>query len=314
MCIRDRVISISDRIVVMRDGELVSTLDKKDTNPVELAELMVGRGIDASAMAKPRDFSGAKTVLSIRNLTVLMPGELVKGIDLDVKEGEILGIAGLAGHGKIGVANGIMGLYESSGEVTYKGKPLNIHSTYDVMKKRINFVSEDRKNVGLILGNSIEQNIITPALRVHKKYLKHYGLFTQLDRKAMREQAERMIEELRIKCTSPKQRVGALSGGNQQKVCIAEALTLEPEFLFISEPTRGIDIGAKTLILDYLKKLNREQGMTIVVTSSELKELRSICDRIVIIANGKIMGVLAPNASDAEYGLMMSGIQPAQKA
>ena len=171
------------------------------------------------------------------------------------------------------------------------------------MKKRINFVSEDRKNVGLILGNSIEQNIITPALRVHKKYLKHYGLFTQLDRKAMREQAERMIEELRIKCTSPKQRVGALSGGNQQKVCIAEALTLEPEFLFISEPTRGIDIGAKTLILDYLKKLNRE-----------LKELRSICDRIVIIANGKIMGVLAPNASDAEYGLMMSGIQPAQKA
>ena len=287
---------------------------KKDTNPVELAELMVGRGIDASAMAKPRDFSGAKTVLSIRNLTVLMPGELVKGIDLDVKEGEILGIAGLAGHGKIGVANGIMGLYESSGEVTYKGKPLNIHSTYDVMKKRINFVSEDRKNVGLILGNSIEQNIITPALRVHKKYLKHYGLFTQLDRKAMREQAERMIEELRIKCTSPKQRVGALSGGNQQKVCIAEALTLEPEFLFISEPTRGIDIGAKTLILDYLKKLNREQGMTIVVTSSELKELRSICDRIVIIANGKIMGVLAPNASDAEYGLMMSGIQPAQKA
>lgn len=91
-------------------------------------------------------------------------------------------------------------------------------------------------------------------------------------------------------------------------------MTLEPECLFISEPTRGIDIGAKTLILDYLKKLNREQGMTIVVTSSELKELRSICDRIVIIANGKIMGVLAPNASDAEYGLMMSGIQPAQKA
>ena len=121
-------------------------------------------------------------------------------------------------------------------------------------------------------------------------------------------------EQKLTKCTSPKQRVGALSGGNQQKVCIAEALTLEPEFLFISEPTRGIDIGAKTLILDYLKKLNREQGMTIVVTSSELKELRSICDRIVIIANGKIMGVLAPNASDAEYGLMMSGIQPAQKA
>ena len=91
-------------------------------------------------------------------------------------------------------------------------------------------------------------------------------------------------------------------------------MTLESEFLFISEPTRGIDIGAKTLILDYLKKLNREQGMTIVVTSSELKELRSICDRIVIIANGNIIGVQAPNASAAEYGLMMSGIQPAQKA
>ena len=102
--------------------------------------------------------------------------------------------------------------------------------------------------------------------------------------------------------------------GMKQRLGLAGALIGRPPILILDEPTRGIDIGAKTLILDYLKKLNREQGMTIVVTSSELKELRSICDRIVIIANGKIMGVLAPNASDAEYGLMMSGIQPAQKA
>ena len=308
----DEVISISDRIVVMQDGELVASLEKSQTNAVELAELMVGRSMDSDSLAAPRDFSAAQVIMSIRDLKVLMPGELVKGIDLDIKEGEILGIAGLAGHGKIGIANGIMGLYETSGTVVYKNEPLNIHSTYDVMNRRINFVSEDRKSVGLILENSIEQNIVTPALRAQKEYLRNFGIFTQYDRKAARRQAEKMIEELRIKCTSPAQRVGALSGGNQQKVCIAEALTLEPEFLFISEPTRGIDIGAKTLILDYLKKINREQGMTIVVTSSELKELRSICDRIIIVANGKIIGQLAPDASNVEYGLMMSGIVPEQ--
>ena len=116
-----------------------------------------------------------------------------------------------------------------------------------------------------------------------------------------------MIDEFQIKCSGPAQRAGALSGGNQQKVCMARALAMGPDVLFVSEPTRGIDIGAKQVLLDYLVKLNREKGMTIVVTSSELKELRSVCDRIAIIANGELEGILKPSSSDVEFGLMMAG-------
>jgi len=116
-----------------------------------------------------------------------------------------------------------------------------------------------------------------------------------------------MINDLDIRCTSSKQKVGSLSGGNQQKVCLARALTQNPKLLLVSEPPRGIDVGAKKLVLDLLKKLNEEQGLTIVMTSSELAELRSICDRIVIVCEGKVEGILPPDASNTEFGLMMSG-------
>ena len=115
-----------------------------------------------------------------------------------------------------------------------------------------------------------------------------------------------MIKDLDIRCTSAAQNTGALSGGNQQKVCVARALTQQPELLLVSEPTRGIDIGAKKLILDLLKSLAEERGMTIVMTSSELAELRSICDRVLIKCEGRVAGELKPEASDEEYGLMMS--------
>ena len=116
-----------------------------------------------------------------------------------------------------------------------------------------------------------------------------------------------MIKDLDIRCTSSLQPAGALSGGNQQKVCVARAITQRPKLLFVSEPTRGIDIGAKKLVLDLLLRLNEEYGMTVVMTSSELAELKSICDRIVIISEGRLRGELKPDAPDADFGLMMSG-------
>ena len=124
----------------------------------------------------------------------------------------------------------------------------------------------------------------------------------------IREHANKMIEELDIRCTSPLQKTGSLSGGNQQKVCVARALTQNPKLRLVSEPTRGIDIGAKKLVLDLLKRLNQEMGMTIVMTSSELAELRSICDNIAIVCDGKVAGILKPTDSDTKFGLMMSGI------
>ncbi|MBR6499687.1 MAG: sugar ABC transporter ATP-binding protein, partial [Clostridia bacterium] len=223
-----------------------------------------------------------------------------------ITEGEIFGIGGLAGQGKIGVPNGIMGLFESVGEVTLFGQKLALNDPAAALKAGMAFVSEDRRGVGLLLDESIEDNIVFSAIQVNREYLK----LGQKDSAKIRAFAQKMISDLDIRCTSPAQPVGTLSGGNQQKVCVARALALHPRFMFIAEPTRGIDIGAKQLVLETLVKLNREQHMTIVMVSSELNELRSICDHIAIVAEGKVVDILKPNDSDTAFGLSMSGVKP----
>ena len=303
----DEIIGVADRVTVLRDGELVTTKDVKDTNAVEIASLMIGRKVAINRVQSEGRRVSDDVFMSIEDLHVGMPGEMVKGIDLKIKKGEIVGIGGLAGQGKLGIANGVMGTYPSRGEVVFNGKRLNLDDPHATIASGIGFVSEDRKGVGLLLNESIELNIAFTAMQVGNKFLKKSGPFRFQDDAEIRRHALKMIKELDIRCESPVQHAGALSGGNQQKVCVARALTQDPIFLFVSEPTRGIDIGAKKLILDLLLKLNEEHGMTIVMTSSELAELRSICDRIVIVCEGKIGGVLPPDASDADFGLMMSG-------
>ena len=149
-------------------------------------------------------------------------------------------------------------------------------------------------------------------MQVKNEYLKKIGPFTLVDSKKVRQTAEEYIKSLDIRCFGPTQHSGTLSGGNQQKVCIAKALCTSPKFLFVSEPTRGIDIGAKKLVLETLVRLNRELGMTVVIISSELQELKSVSDRIAIVSEGKLVDVLSPQASDADYGLAMSGIKPSE--
>ena len=303
----DEIVTVADRVTVLRDGELVATKNIKDTNAVEIAALMIGRKVAISRVQSETRKVSDEIMMSIRDLHVGMPGEMVKGIDLEIKKGEIVGIGGLAGQGKLGIANGVMGTYPSRGEVVFDGKRLNLDDPHATIASGIGFVSEDRKGVGLLLNESIELNIAFTAMQVGNKFLKKSGPFRFQDDAAIRRHALKMIKDLDIRCESPLQHAGALSGGNQQKVCVARALTQDPIFLFVSEPTRGIDIGAKKLILDLLLQLNEEFGMTIVMTSSELAELRSICDRIVIVCEGKVEGVLPPDASDADFGLMMSG-------
>jgi simple sugar transport system ATP-binding protein len=301
----DEIIAASDRVTVLRDGELITTKDTKDTNVIEIAELMVGRSVSIDREVIDRAES-SEVMLSIKGLRVAMPGERVNGVDLDVRKGEILGIGGLAGQGKLGIANGIIGLYEARGEIVFDGKPLRLGDARNALQSGIAFVSEDRKGVGLLLEESIEHNIAFTAMQIHNQFLKAIGPFRFYNTAAARKNAGQMIKDLDVRCTSSLQHVGRLSGGNQQKVCIARALTQKPRLLFVSEPTRGIDIGAKKLILDLLLKL-ADEGMTIVMTSSELAELRSICDRIAIICEGKLAGILNPDAPDADFGLMMSG-------
>ena len=304
----DEVMNAADSITVLRDGALVTTLRKEDTTISELAGLMIGRGSESMIQVEKRTepLSG-ETAMEIRGLWVDMPGEMVRGVDLTVREGEVLGIGGLAGQGKIGVPNGIMGLYESLGEISLFGKPLKLNDARDALRSGLAFVSEDRRGVGLLLDQSIEDNIAFTAMQANSDFIR--GPLKQKDVRAIRQYAQEMIRELDIRCTSPAQPVGTLSGGNQQKVCVARALALKPKFLFIAEPTRGIDIGAKQLVLETLVRLNREQGMTIVMVSSELQELRSICDRIAIVAEGKVIDILNPEDSDTAFGLAMSGFK-----
>ncbi len=303
----EEIMQVSHRVTILRDGEHVVTKDTKDTNVYEIAELMVGRKVSLDRTNSTSRRISDETVLSIKNLEVKMPGEEVKGFNLEVKKGEIIGIGGLAGQGKIGVANGIMGIFPARGQVIFEGSPLELNNPRGAIAAGLSFLSEDRKGVGLLLDESIELNTVFTSMQIHKEFLHNIGFVRVMDSRKIRNHTNKMIKDLDIRCTSSLQHAGSLSGGNQQKVCMARALTQKPKLLLVSEPTRGIDIGAKKLILDLLKKLNEEQGMTIVMTSSELAELRSICDRIVIVCDGKVEGILSPDASNAEFGLMMSG-------
>ena len=309
------VMKAADSVTVLRDGKLVGRKAIRETTLMEMAGMMIGRGGEGIIAPPPRKepLSG-HVALHVRGLRVEMPGEMVRGIDLDVMEGEILGIGGLAGQGKVGLPNGVMGLYPTNGEIVLFEETLPLNNPEASLRHGMSMVSEDRRGVGLLLDESIEDNICFNAMQIKGQFLTGPGFFKLKSTRQVREYARSMIRELDIRCTSPTQPVGTLSGGNQQKVCIARALALDPKFLFVSEPTRGIDIGAKALVLDTLVRLNREQGLTIVMVSSELMELRSICDRVVIVAEGKVVDILKPDSPDEHFGLAMSGMKASEVA
>ena len=304
----EEVRAVADRMTVLRDGEVVGRPDPKTTSVVRIAELMVGRPAAVKAQGARAASTGA-VALEIQGLRVDMPGEPVADVSLSVLRGEILGIGGLAGQGKIGIANGVMGLYPASGRVMLEGQPFELNRPREALERGLAFVSEDRRGVGLLGEESVELNIALSALEAQGRFLRPFPIsaLRPLDAGHLRRHSLAMIRDLDIRTTGPTQLVRRLSGGNQQKVCIARAMTLQPKLLFVSEPTRGIDVGAKALVLEILAALNRDQGMTLIVTSSELAELRSLCDRIAIVYKGRIETILPPDAPDAAFGLAMAG-------
>ncbi|WP_164946296.1 sugar ABC transporter ATP-binding protein [Clostridium sp. FP1] len=305
------ITSICDTIVVLRDGLVVVETPSESVDVRQIAEWMVGRDVDEEAKyIRPLVKIDEKDIIfEARNLWVDMPGETIKNVSLKVRRGEILGIGGLAGQGKLGIPNGIMGLFASGGEIFFEGKPLKLNNTLNALQSGIVFVSEDRRGVGLLLDEPIDWNIAFNAMQVQNKFLKSYlgGAIKWRDEKAMKACALEYIKSLEIRCTSQSQKARNLSGGNQQKVCLAKAFAMNPKLLFVSEPTRGIDVGAKKLVLDALRKYNEENNTTIVIISSELEELRSISDRIAIVCEGKIFGILPPDAEVVDFGLLMAG-------
>ena len=304
------ILAVCNKVVVMRDGHVVRDVPASETSVADITKWMVGRSVQSAAgttAAAAQDNGNARTIMSIKNLWVDMPGETVRNVTLDVREGEILGIGGLAGQGKLGIPNGVMGLYDAGGTVEFDGKPVPLNNPRHCLDVSLAFVSEDRRGVGLLLDESLEWNVAFPAMQIQNRFLKSYlgGLVHWRNEKAIHEVTKKYIDELAIKCTSSKQKAKELSGGNQQKICLAKAFALEPKFLFVSEPTRGIDVGAKSLVLESLKKFNRENGVTVVMISSELEELRQTCDRIAIVSGGRVAGILPASESSEEFGMLM---------
>jgi simple sugar transport system ATP-binding protein len=304
------VTQIADRVVVLRDGNIIRDAPNRGLSVQDIASWMMGReggGGTNRETAERRELAGE--ALRVEHLWVDMPGETVRDVSFSVRKGEIFGIGGLAGQGKLGIPNGIMGLYAAGGQVFLDGAPVKLGSPKTALDAGMAFVSEDRRGVGLLLDESLDWNIAFGVMQTKGAYLKPYlgGLFKLRDEKAMRALAEEYIKKLEIKCTGPKQPAKELSGGNQQKLCLSKAFALKPSLLFVSEPTRGIDVGAKKIVLETLISYNRDEGTTIVMVSSELEELRSICDRIAIVDAGSIAGILRPGAEAAAFGLLMSG-------
>lgn len=318
--------TLCSRVIVLRDGKLITDLPAENLTTREIASLMVGRentrkeeapemGLNLveektvdDTLNPPKKKKKPKPALKVEHLWVDMPGETVRDVSFEVKKGEIFGIGGLAGHGKLGIPNGIMGLYPAGGRVRLFGKTLQLNKPRAALGRKMAFVSEDRRGVGLLLDEPLDWNITFTAMQTQGRFLLGIPYIFQVrNERAMAKETQKFIESLSIKCTGPKQKAGELSGGNQQKVCLAKAFVLRPNILLICEPTRGIDIGAKNLVLDTIREYNRENGTTIIITSSELEELRSVCDRVAIVDKGEIAGILPASSPAEEFGMLMMG-------
>jgi simple sugar transport system ATP-binding protein len=305
----DEIIELCDRVTVLRDGEITASYVRDEFSPEKIARDMVGHEVVQTK--RIGNIHQGAPVLEFKEFSVFMPGEQLENLNLTIYEGEILGITSLSGHGKLAVGNGVMGLYQTTGKILLRGLELNYTHVSEIIAKGISFIPEDRRNIGLLLKHSILDNIIVTAMQVNNSFLFPFfckSLSWPIKKKAVAH-VQACIQQFEVKCNNCYQSVEELSGGNQQKVCIARTLAISPDILFIAEPTRGIDLGAKEIVLDMLVKRNEINGNTIIIASSELDELKRICDRIVVLYEGRVSAVLSPQSDDMEFALAFSGIE-----
>jgi ABC-type sugar transport system ATPase subunit len=274
----------------------------------KIAEDMIGHQISMACRENYKK-SEEEVCISFKDFVVNIPGEFQSKINMEVHNGEILGITGLSGHGKSAIGYGIMGLHKSHGKVTFNGREIDNHSMKEKIEAGIFLIPEDRRQMGLMLDESVSYNIVFAAMQCKNKFLKYFPInsIRLVDKKAIKTYAENSIAKYSIKCSSINQKVSELSGGNQQKICFAKALALEPKVLVVNEPTRGMDISAKETVLNELIEINKDKGTTIIVASSELDELKRICDRIAVVYEGQIINILDPSSSLKDFALVMSG-------
>jgi ribose transport system ATP-binding protein len=274
----DEIFAIGDRVTVLRDGRHVATHAVRGTDRRELVRLMADREVD-ERLPKPAVARGEELL----RIEGLRRAGVLHDVALAVHAGEIVGIAGLLGSGRTELARAVFGLDRiDAGRIFLRGRPLRIRSPRQAIRAGIGFVTEDRKGDGLVLGLSVRDNIALPVLRS----LSRLGVVRAGDERAL---AGRFVRDLRIRTTSAEQLVLELSGGNQQKVVLAKWLAARVDVLFLDEPTRGIDVGAKQEIYRLIGRL-AEEGVGVVLISSELPEVVGLADRVLVMRGGRIAG------------------------
>ena len=297
----DEVLAISDDVTVMRDGRVVGQRKTADTNAAELARLMVGREVLLRVEKKPA--TPGRCVLSVRDLS--MNGRL-RGISLDVRSGEIVGIAGVEGNGQTELIEALAGLMNGRdlrGKVEFEGKDITALTARARKELGIAHVPEDRHRRGLLLDSSLAENSI---LGVHYRRPATRGGI-MLDVPGIRSRSQQLIQDFDVRPANTDLPARALSGGNQQKLIIGREFGLPPKLLLVSQPTRGVDIGAIEFIHRKLVAL-RDAGCAVLLVSAELEEVTALADRLLVIYDGRIAGELDPvRATKEEIGLMMTG-------
>ncbi|MEF3331097.1 sugar ABC transporter ATP-binding protein [Oceanobacillus oncorhynchi] len=272
----DEIFKITDRITIMRDGEYVGSVDTKETTKDQLINMMVGRVVYEDPKQESEVDENANIVLSVKNLH----SKDVKDVSFDLRKGEILGFSGLMGAGRTEVMRLIFGADpKDKGEIYINGKKTPISKPQDAVDNGIGYLSEDRKQFGIVTGMSVSDNVVQSSL---KNYVKNMII----DDKRIREVSEKYVTDLKIKTSSTKQLLRNLSGGNQQKVVIAKWLEHNSDILIFDEPTRGIDVGAKSEIYSLMNELVK-LGKSIIMISSELTEILRMSDRIIVMCEGR---------------------------
>jgi simple sugar transport system ATP-binding protein len=306
------IMAITDEVSVMRRGEIVATRETAQTSVEELAELMVGRRVLLrvdKGVAKP---AGVK--LSVRNLTVKDSRgvTMVDDVSFDVRAGEIVGIAGVAGNGQSELLEAIAGMRRAvTGTIDLNGQTTDVTGHRDpagLRKRGLAHVPEDRHHMGLVLKFEESENSI---LGYHDD--PKYGRMGLLNIDAIREDAQRKIKQYDIRPPNPRLKTANFSGGNQQKIVLAREMERNPEVLIIGQPTRGVDVGAIEFIHRRIIEM-RDQGKAILLVSVELDEIRSLADRILVMFAGRIVGERSPDTPEGEIGLLMAGVEDRMEA
>lgn len=280
----DEIFEICDRLTVFKDGEYVGDYDIGELNQLKLISLMVGKDtVELERNKQGYEFANAKVIAEMKDIR---QGMRLNGINIEIKQGEVVGLAGLLGSGRTELAQVLFGSgMPDNGEIFWWGEKAGIHSPADAIKKGMGFCTEDRKTEGIIPHLSVRENI-TIAL------LPKLNSFGFVKTKEQDEIVRSYIDRLKIKTPTPEQAICNLSGGNQQKVLLARWMCMNPKLMILDEPTRGIDVGAKAEIEQLIQEFSKS-GISVLMISSEIAELERNCDRIIVMREGRVIGELA---------------------